>query len=58
MDELLKRMEQIKPLERDDMVDFSYPDGFLAVAKSLVFLPDDATRIQMLTRFLFTSGMF
>jgi hypothetical protein len=48
MDELLEKIKNAKVLADDEPLDFSYPDGFLSAAKSLDFLPDDQTRIQML----------
>jgi hypothetical protein len=47
--DLAEGIKTAKILSGDDPVDFSYPDGFLNAAKSLQFLPDDGTRIQVMT---------
>lgn len=39
---------EIKVLAADEVVEFTFPDGFKQAAHSLQFLPDDETREAML----------
>jgi hypothetical protein len=58
LEELLERVKNVKALSPEDAVDFSWPDGFLAVAKSLGFLPDDQIRVQTLLGILSAATTF
>jgi hypothetical protein len=49
--DLAEGIKTAKILSGDDLVDFSYPEGFLSAAKSLQFLPDDGTKLQVMTGF-------
>jgi hypothetical protein len=47
--DLMEGIKTAKLLSGDDPLEFSWPDGFLSAARSLQFLPDDATRIQIMS---------
>jgi len=41
-------MDNQTTIDKNKLVDFSYPEGFAEAAASLDFLPDEAMREQML----------
>lgn len=46
---------EIKAIGQDDLVPFTYPDGFNQVAKTLDFLPDNGTRENLLSAMVFVA---
>ena len=44
-------------IDKNKEVDFSYPEGFMEAVNSLDFLPDEQTRIKILTAIAIGQGL-
>lgn len=51
------KLPDIKDIDLNKEVSFTYPEGFFEAAAVLDFLPNDATKIQMLTGLCMTTSI-
>ena len=54
MNEILEMMQNMEKPEDDELLSYTYPEGFARALRYLDFIPDDTMKIQMVSGLLNT----